>query len=363
MIIYFVIYIFLWVSGFVEILTRDKLFSKTLFSIFIAVFFFMSFLRWERGTDWDTYLQMYTWIVQPFESYDNNMEFGFWFINNLGKLVFGSYTGVLFLFAVVLYLFFFFAVKNGSKFLLFSLFIAYSLAFANIFFVRQTIAISICLFSISFIKKEQWLAFALCVFFASLFHRSALIFLIAYPLWFCKLSLVYILVLLVGFVGIGVFIVKPLFLSMSELIGTAFYNRVEGYFVAGSDDVSGAYSTTAVIVKGFLNRAILTGLFLGLLGKERLEQPTLNGLLNLYFVGTALYFILLPMSISMARLAVYFDFVQILIIPMIFEKRRDLGIKIFLYLAISFYLFTRFISLLFSYPDEFIPFKTIFQMY
>ena len=49
------------------------------------------------------------------------------------------------------------------------------------FLLRQVFAIGIILFSIQYIEKNNFIKFALTVFIASLFHKTALIFLIAYP--------------------------------------------------------------------------------------------------------------------------------------------------------------------------------------
>lgn len=52
--------------------------------------------------------------------------------------------------------------------------------------LRQTIAIAITVLSYSFIREKKFLKFVALVILASLFHKSAVIFLIAYPLYYSK---------------------------------------------------------------------------------------------------------------------------------------------------------------------------------
>ncbi len=53
---------------------------------------------------------------------------------------------------------------------------------------RQCIAMSICLFSYQFLKRKKLIRFLICVVFAFLFHRSAILFLFAYLIFRRKLS-------------------------------------------------------------------------------------------------------------------------------------------------------------------------------
>lgn len=54
--------------------------------------------------------------------------------------------------------------------------------------LRQAIAIGICFLALSFIQDKKLVKFLVAVIIAGLFHSSAFIFLIAYPLYYIKLS-------------------------------------------------------------------------------------------------------------------------------------------------------------------------------
>lgn len=72
-----------------------------------------------------------------------------------------------------------------------SMYLFVSLRFYYFFMsgLRQAIAMVICIISYKFVEKRKLFPFLLCVIAAMLFHRSAILFSIVYPLSFLKFSL------------------------------------------------------------------------------------------------------------------------------------------------------------------------------
>lgn len=54
--------------------------------------------------------------------------------------------------------------------------------------LRQALAVAITLFSFEFIKQKKFLFFLFCTLLARLFHSSAILFLLAYPLYYLKMN-------------------------------------------------------------------------------------------------------------------------------------------------------------------------------
>ena len=54
--------------------------------------------------------------------------------------------------------------------------------------LRQAIAMSICLFSIEFVKKRKFIPFFLVVFLASTYHKTAIVFAVIYFLYGIKMD-------------------------------------------------------------------------------------------------------------------------------------------------------------------------------
>ena len=167
------------------------------FMAFIAILpiFLLYVLRYKRvGVDTIGY-------VNFFESDIRNMTFGeifnvealrvevgYRFYVKLISLITDNYT-VYFLFngIIVFGSIYRFALKySKNPFLVIYCFITLG---TYQFFetgLRQALAISICLFAVDFIKDKKLVRFVLVVFLASLFHKSAWIFLMAYPLSLIK---------------------------------------------------------------------------------------------------------------------------------------------------------------------------------
>lgn len=101
--------------------------------------------------------------------------------------------------------------------------------------LRQGIALGIVLLSIKFIKEEKLLKFVLLVCLASLFHLSAIVFLIAYPLSKIKrinrFSLLISLTIVLNFItGNGI---------VKLIVKLPVFNQYEGYVSINENTSSG----------------------------------------------------------------------------------------------------------------------------
>lgn len=109
-------------------------------------------------------------------------------------------------------------IYRNSNHMLFSMVIYMSLPCFLIVFsgLRQGIAIGITMLSVEFIKKKKLLKFVLLILLASTFHSSAIIFLIAYPLYRLKMNkkMAYASILLLP----GIYILRyPVFRILSKI--------------------------------------------------------------------------------------------------------------------------------------------------
>lgn len=363
MFFYITILFLLLVGSTFEIASNNKKFSLITFSFFILTFYFLSFIRWETGTDWDTYYKMYTWIKEPWENiFHTGMEPGFAFINNLGKFLFNNYTGVLFLFSTIIYIYLARSYLALSQYPLTSLFIAFCvLSFAHILYVRQNVALVLLCWSVFYIKNRQFKLFLFCVFIASLFHRTAWIFLLAYPVFYKKHSFKFYLITIIASLTIGTIIGKMILGYIGSLGLGIISEKITGYIELGAEDNSTTLSTTSILIKGFINRGVILTLIFYCKYKLKYNSTFFNGLVNIYILGTILYFITLPLSISLARIAVYMDSIQAILIPYIIYNQRHLHNRILFFTIIALYYSARFYTSFISFEYEYVPFKTIFN--
>lgn len=195
--------------------------------------------------------------------------------------------------------------------------------------MRQGVALSIFLFSIKYIEKESFKPFILCILFASLWHYSALVLLLTYPLRkvYVKPKLLALLLLLLFFVAeLGFF--QSLYdrlLSMipyyGEIYSATRYSSVDQY----------TYQTMP-----FVFYSIWYIVLIYLSSKEQ------NMLVLFVFIGAAL-FIVSGGSLLMDRIAWYYTSLQIILIPLILRenKGRVKSIILLLFLIMHFLYFNR----------------------
>lgn len=158
MILYFFIFFLLLSGALLEIISNNKKFSQSTFTFFIFCFFILSFIRWETGTDWTPYYDVFKSIEIPWETltdYLHGFEPGFMILYNIAKSISDSYTIMLLTEAIILYFCIYYFIKAHSFYPILSLLIYYSMSFAGIFFVRQNIAMAILLCSLKYIYEKK----------------------------------------------------------------------------------------------------------------------------------------------------------------------------------------------------------------
>lgn len=335
---------------------------------FVLLFFLLSFLRWERGADWTAYQGMYDKInsFSDATAFGSSFETGYKYLAAFVHVVFDNYTVFLFLQAAVITFCMGRLMWRYSPSPLFSLFVYYALIFANIFFVRQYVAISITMFAFTYIVQRQFWKFVLCVLLAMQFHSSALIFLLAYPLYkwrFSTSQLIWGLALSILLSLLLSRVMLSLFGSMGGFVGDKIAN-----YLGATEGGSGSMKlpTLADLAFGLLSRVFMVVAVLFFLGKSRFQDVRLNGIVNFYLFGIVLYSFTAPVSLALVRIVNYYDFFMILLVPYILAVPRRLLNRFLLALIFSLYLFTRFMSLNNQYSGDgyaspFSPYKSIFD--
>ena len=171
---------------------------ETIFPLIVFAFIFGC--RYNVGVDYPAYLKMYIW------GGDREMEPLFlWVTDSMSDLNihYACYFG-LWAFIQVFLLFY---TLRHQRFLFpfmafFLIFGSYYLSMMNI--IRQQVAACIFLYSIQYIDNKKFVKYFLCIFFASLFHKSAWLVIILYPLfqwrkdWFpnIKIQIIFYLIAL-----------------------------------------------------------------------------------------------------------------------------------------------------------------------
>lgn len=362
MILYLFIFFVALILAILEILSNSKKFSNLFFTLIILIFFILSFIRWETGTDWEAYYNYFKTIEVPWNHiFDDNsgFELGYVILNHLAKSVSDSYTIMLLIEGIILYLFTYISIPKLSHYPIFSVLTFYSMSLGGIFFIRQTIAMSILTYSVVQIINKRKTTFIVLVILATLIHRTSIIFLLAYPIFYKQYSLKRILLLIFISITIG-FIFSKLLLIFIGNLGLGFISaKINTYLDAGSEENYTTFSSTGVLIRGLINRSFLIFIYMYMLNKIRANDIILNGLINLNLFGMILYTILTPIAFSLGRLSAFFDILQIFILPYLF-KNHSLRTKGSLLTLISIYLLFRLYTAVAAFPDAYIPYTTFF---
>ena len=188
--------------------------------------------------------------------------------------------------------------------------------------LRQSIAMSICLFAIELAKKRKFIPFVLLVLLASTFHTSAIVFLIIFFIYGITLN-VRTLVM-----GVGITAVLLAFSSRIAAIGNMIFQReYEG------EVESGGFVAVAIYV-------IILLLSIALSGKRRKDKEY-SFFVFVTWMG-AVFYLMRYTEVQIAeRISWYFMFGQLIALPNVitrFDKHVSFIIKCVV-IALSFALF------------------------
>ena len=361
MYLYVIFILFLGLTGLnvFNLISMSRL--RYVYVICIITLILFSCLRWERGTDWETYFAFY----REFHSITINgyMEPGFNLFTSIDKSLVPFYTFHLTVMAIIAIGCVAITIRKYSVFPFLSLLVWFSMSLCNLFPVRQTIAVAMLVYASKFIINREKKKFIIALSIAVSFHYSAIVFGIAYYLFHrCYSRRFFIVTLLIAIV-IAI-ISENLISSVVYSIGGEFFQEKLSYYMEANADNSfgSAYTAREVLFRGIANRSLLFIIPLFFLERRRQSDTIFNGFFNLYYFAFILFVLLVPLSPVLGRLATYYDYSQFFIIPYFFKipfTRKSLYVIYFIVIA---YCAIRFNGVVQNYKEEYIPYKSIFSI-
>ncbi|MBU3073201.1 EpsG family protein [Clostridium estertheticum] len=382
MTLYLMIFAILSMLTFLEFTGYLKYSMKKNIAFFICVFFmFLSTIRWESGTDWNSYYNFFKYTSGWSSNGYNEFEIGYTLLNILIKNIFNNYTFFLLAGSIIIGIVQYKSIirynfqnndyniqkvyqHNKDNQLLqspiFSLLVLWSLYLGNVFFVRSTIAYTILFYSIRFIQKKKLLKFIFSVLLAMSIHMTALFFLPAYYIYHCNIRKKTIVLIILAVVLPMYFWGGNVIGMIANLMGGSFKEKAMFYINAGNElSYGSAYSSSFVYLKGISNIVFI--LIIGVIVYKRCKKyDQYKGFFKLYFVGSIMTILTIFQSNAMTRLATPYMMSQVILLPYIFNCIRNKYAKIIVYFIFIVYLFLRMNMQLNSYYDLYVPFKSIF---
>jgi hypothetical protein len=340
---------------------EPKVISNAKAIIIAAVFWILSFARWENGTDWVPYNFVYESLALHGTLHDAltgymGMEPGY-LLANLALGWAHSYHFFLLMIGLSVIGLKILRIVDLSPCATYSCLIYLAAMLGDIFFVRQAIAISICFFSLKYLLKQQRKAFALCVLFAATFHYSALIFLLA--LAFAKdkrRSLRTDATVFTCCIVVSIVLFDRLLQSTGSLLLPIQYLTDRLAYITDNQTVSALSSTSRNVIR-MLEKILVYFFFVSRYPYvDATYRRTYSILLNLYYVSVVIICCFSLNVVQILRFAFYFSIPEIILFPIAILSFSGLRRQIVAGAGVG-YAFLRFWMLLQPYYDLYVPFN------
>lgn len=346
---------------FLTPLESNKMRKKLFVVIFILLVSLISGIRWNTGTDWQPYNDLFTTC----EAFSECMlyphfEYGYKILMWLYQSIFDSYSMWLFLLTlVVVGSKLFTVIDRPYAGMLFLVILGFSLG--DLFPVRQSLALAVGFLGLYCYSSGKFISFLSFIAVAGLVHKTAFI------------------LLLVPFVVLGD--LKKVVI-MAVAFGTAFYffafdviSTLAGYF--GFEYIT--YQVEVYVNEyagriGFLSLAYKTLILVMMVKLFPRYQMRLNRFecnsVKLTAFGLVFSSIIEFNNVEFNRISIYFVCFEIVAVPALLyffvrEKidRGEEGVALFLMVIVIIFYLIRLGGGLAMYWDLYFPYETIFNDY
>ena len=195
-----------------------------------------------------------------------------------------------------------FIYKNSDDVILsFTIYITLGLMIFMIQGMRQSIAMSICLLSFEFVKIKKLKQFLLLIFLATMFHQTAIVFIVVYFLSLLKIKVTHISIFLF-FSFLSLFFVD-IIISYANVI----FNRSYTVTVDSGGFVAASIYLLLVIFDILFNKDL----------KKLQHESTIFYILLLGFLSYIMRYL---GSLAAERISFYFMFSQLIVLPNTISK-------------------------------------------
>lgn len=304
-----------------------------LFFVFSILLFLSSFRSINIGNDTATYVNLYylfgSWedlisenvlLSSNFYS-ESRIEIGYILLNkflyNLSSdyamLFFGTSLLILSIWIIFIY-------KHSTLvWLSIFLFINLRLFYFTLSGLRQAIAMALILVSYKFLIERKFIYFAIIVFCASLFHLSALVFLIIYPL--SKIKLNKKILINSSIIGIVSFIFFDLIINSFLIIFPKYSMYLTSTYFDGNVRLASIMNFLVIFI------IFIAGYTLNNSEKITRDNSEINVLNHIILLGTIITFVSINASI-VNRFSMYFFMFVVIYMPKIITNISNRNLRL-----------------------------------
>lgn len=176
---------------------QNKFFYDSCLKLAVLIITIFAVIRYDIGYDYQTYFNFIATNNDESITYFEPLSYGLMYLARLTQYP----PTVFFLFGIPMYWFMYKGIKNNSVNYGLSIIIYISLFYLfSLGAIRQALAMSICLFNYTYLRQKRFGVFLFYTIIATLFHYSAIISLIVYPIYHYVKFRYLILLSLLGFI-------------------------------------------------------------------------------------------------------------------------------------------------------------------
>ena len=353
---YHIIGIFLFLLSLLSVFYDDLRKSKVVLFIVIISLFVLSSIRYDIGTDYQTYFTFFE-LVKPFSfnsifsSQHDYFEPLFQYTSSILKHFFKNPIYHFSFWAFVTLLFFWVGIKRESNHYIMSLFILYCNFYVNYTFngIRQGIVMAIFIYSIRYIINRDLMKVLFVSLVSSLIHSTGILILFSYFISFIRFRnrLTLILILTASIItwqtGLGEKIFTFIALRFQDFIpNLGWYAKIFLY----DHNFGQALQRVLLLVPLLYYYPLLS------------KDSKFSKLFSIYFFGVIIYFMFGFFGLFIARINMFFRILEIILIPILYQRIQNKNQKIIVQVFIMIWCFV-ILSWVYS-KEAYYPFKTIF---
>ena len=321
----FVFYgIILFLCCFLSII-GEKTGKKGFIRFAYVILFLVSALRYDIGNDYENFFYDVSKQLQfgLIENYNKNFDVGSIMVSIMTSIVPNVKCGPFIIIALYSFFFLFFVYKaidriNAHTIGIFLLFVLLFI-FKYWDWIKQGVATAIFLYSILFIVQKKPKKFLAWVLFASLWHISALVTLIVYPISLIRLSskkLASILVVCLVLVEVGLFrgfynVVLSSVPYYKEVYELSKYAEMDNFIFSGTK--------TFIITSLWFIFLLFFFFFKRVLKGKSQSIVLVQTYSNIVFVGALIYMISSG-ALLLDRISYYFLIAQLILVPLVLRS-------------------------------------------
>ncbi|BAL82287.1 hypothetical protein SELR_05790 [Selenomonas ruminantium subsp. lactilytica TAM6421] len=362
--IYYILFFILVFFSLLEVFKIGTIEKKYILLNFSLICLILGTVRYNTGTDWETYYAFFNqgYTYEYFMS-DYNFEIGYKFLNYLIKNSADEYYCLLFIISSVCVYSYYRSITYFSTYNITATLILFSAFFYGVFPVRTTIVMAISLLTYRMIAKRNKVGFIITVLLALSIHRIAIILLPAYYLYYKNFSTLKMILIMLICLIVGEFNFIMNLTSYMTGIDSVYLSKLISYAERSQNGEQFGASIDKEQVSNYM--IVLKFIFILLLLRYRAffakKIYNFNGLINMFFVGSCLYFLLVFTSAEIAtRLTGPYTVSEYLLMVNALNISDKLMIKIGIWLIIVASAFVRLYLKIGVFPNAYVPYNTMF---